>query len=82
MRLNIYVFVTRIIYKLTWKGCLPAFRIGEERHRRFRNEDLDKVPQPGAVKPGFEEYSALRAHDDPVLRDLWNNDQDAVYDRI
>ncbi|MDY6892236.1 MAG: excisionase family DNA-binding protein, partial [Chloroflexota bacterium] len=34
----------RTIYKLTQDGRLPAFRIGKERHRRFRKEDLDKVP--------------------------------------
>jgi len=29
----------RTIYKLTEEGRLPAFRIGKERHRRFRKDD-------------------------------------------
>ena len=63
----------RTIYKLTKEGRLPAFRIGEERHRRFRKEDLDKVPRP---PPN------LTAEADPVLAEIWNNERDAAYDRL
>ncbi|MBI3977170.1 MAG: helix-turn-helix domain-containing protein [Chloroflexi bacterium] len=34
----------RTVYKLVEEGRLPAYRIGAERHRRFRREDLDRVP--------------------------------------
>ena len=71
----------RTVYKLTREGRLPAYRIGQERHRRFRKEDLDKVPRLDGetVKRGVP---ALTAKDDPILSELWNNDQDAVYDQI
>jgi excisionase family DNA binding protein len=36
----------RTIYEMTKEGRLPVFRIGKERRRRFRKEDLDKVPHP------------------------------------
>lgn len=31
---------------------------------------------------GAEEMPALRAASDPVLAELWDNDSDAVYDRL
>ncbi len=34
----------RTIYKLVKDGRLSAYRIGQERHLRFRREDLDNVP--------------------------------------
>jgi excisionase family DNA binding protein len=72
----------RSIYKLTQKGRLPAFRIGAERHRRFRKEDLDKVPTPNLETTPAEAAVKLTAKDDPVLAGLWNNDRDAAYDRL
>jgi len=72
----------RTIYKLTQEGRLPAFRIGQERHRRFRKEDLDKVPRvPGATK-GMDSMLALSASVDPVLAELWDNERDAAYDQL
>lgn len=35
----------RMIYKLTQQGRLPAYLIGEGRHRRYRRQDLDRVPR-------------------------------------
>jgi excisionase family DNA binding protein len=72
----------RTIYKLTQEGRLPAFRIGKERHRRFRKEDLDKVPVPGVSMSGAEEMAVLTAKNDPVLGEIWNNAKDAAYERI
>jgi len=72
----------RTIYKLTKEGRLPAFRIGKERHRRFRKEDLDKVPMPAERASGFKETAILTAQNDPVLAELWNNEKDSAYDRI
>jgi len=72
----------RTIYKLTKEGRLPAFRIGKERHRRFRKEDLDKVPRPGEEIANVEALLKLSAKADPVLAEVWDNDKDAAYDRV
>jgi len=72
----------RTIYKLTKEGRLPAFRIGKERHRRFRKEDLDKVPRPGEEAVNIEALLKLSARADPVLVEIWDNERDAAYDRI
>jgi len=72
----------RTIYKLTKEGRLPAFRIGKERHRRFRKEDLDKVPRPGEEIADVEALLKLSAKADPVLAEVWDNDRDAAYDRL
>jgi len=73
----------RTIYKLTKEGRLPAFRIGKERHRRFRKEDLDKVPRPGEeIADNVEALLKLSAKADPVLAEVWDNDRDAAYDRV
>ena len=72
----------RTIYKLTKEGRLPAFLIGKERHRRFRKEDLDKVPRPGEEIANVEALLKLSAKADPVLAEVWDNDRDAAYDRV
>ena len=72
----------RTIYKLTKEGRLPAFRIGKERHRRFRKEDLDKVPRPGEETANVEALLKLSVKADRVLAEVWDNDKDAAYDRV
>jgi len=72
----------RTIYKMTVEGRLPAFRIGRERHRRFRKEDLDKVPRSSEEAKTLEGFLKLTAKSDPLLAEIWNNDRDAAYDRI
>lgn len=72
----------RTIYKLTSEGRLPAFQISRERHRRFRKEDLDKVPRSAEEIKDMENMLALTARVDPTLAELWDNDKDAAYDRI
>ncbi len=72
----------RTIYKLTQEGRLPAYQLGRERHRRFRLEDLDKVPRTGEDAKNLENMLVLTARADPVLAELWDNDKDAAYDRI
>jgi excisionase family DNA binding protein len=72
----------RTIYKLTKEGRLPAFRIGKERYRRFRKEDIDKVPRPGEEATNLEAFLRLSAEADPVLAEVWDNDKDAAYDRL
>lgn len=73
----------RTIYKLTKDGRLPAFRIGQERHRRFRKEDLDKAPRPSEDTETLGSLLiTLTAAADPVLAELWDNEKDAAYDRV
>jgi excisionase family DNA binding protein len=72
----------RTIYKLTKEGRLPAFRIGKERHRRFRKEDIDKVPRPGEEIANVDMFLKLSAKADPVLAEVWDNEKDAAYDRV
>ena len=72
----------RTIYKLTSEGRLPAFRISRERHRRFRKEDLDKVPRSDEEARNMGNMLVLTARADPMLAELWDNDKDAAYDRI
>lgn len=72
----------RTIYKLTKEGRLPAYRMGQERHRRFRKEDLDKVPRLGEDNKSLESLIMLTAKTDPVLAEIWDNDKDAAYDRL
>lgn len=72
----------RTIYKLTEDSRLPAFRIGRERHRRFRKEDLDKVPRPAEDTADSAVLLALTASSDPVLAELWDNERDAAYDQV
>jgi excisionase family DNA binding protein len=72
----------RTIYKLTREGRLPAFRIGQERHRRFRKEDLDRVPRPGEEARDMEGVLELTAYTDPLLAEVWDNERDAAYDRV
>ena len=72
----------RTIYKLTKEGRLPAFRIGRERYRRFRKEDLDKVPRTPETIKSLDAIMTLSASADPLLAEIWDNDRDAVYDRV
>ncbi len=72
----------RTVYKLVKDGRLLAFRIGQERHQRFRKEDLDKVPRPSNEEKSIEGISVLTGKADPVLAELWDNEKDAAYDRI
>ena len=72
----------RTIYKLTQEGRLSTFRISRERHRRFRKEDLDKVPQVLEVVRDMDSILALSASADPVLTELWSNERDAAYDQM
>ena len=72
----------RTIYKLTKEGRLPAFRIGKERHRRFRKEDIDRALRPGEEATNLEALLRLSAKADPVLAEVWDNEKDAAYDRL
>ena len=68
----------RTIYQLVKEKQLAPYRVGRAGHRRFKQEDIDAVMRK---EQGMTE-SALRASDDPVLAELWNNEKDAQYDRL
>jgi excisionase family DNA binding protein len=72
----------RTIYKLTAEGRLPAFRVGKERHRRFRKEHLDRALRPDEEALNLDRLLKLTAKADPVLAEVWDNEKDAAYDRI
>ncbi len=72
----------RTIYKLTAEGGLPAFRIGKERHRRFRKQDLDRVPRPDEGTTISDALLTMSDKAAPVLAEVWNNKKDAAYDRL
>jgi excisionase family DNA binding protein len=70
----------RTVYNLTREGRLPAYTIGKERHRRFKRKDLDSVPCPGNRTEGEAAVLGFNSESDPVLAQLWDNDQDSAYD--
>lgn len=72
----------RTIYTLTREGGLPAFRIGQEGHRRFCKEYLDIIPQLTDAERTTEALLQPNSKSDPVLVELWDNTRDAAYDRI
>ena len=72
----------RTVYKLTQEGRLPAFNIGQKRHRRFRKEDLDKIPRALGEVRDLDSRLALSNVNDPVLTELWDNEEDAAYDQL
>ena len=75
----------RTVYKLCETSRLPTYVIGASQARRFKQDDLDKVPSPVSSKrrPKAEElFLSMTAAADPVLAELWDNDLDAVYDKL
>lgn len=68
----------RTIYQLVKEKQLAPYRVGRAGHRRFKRQDINAVMRK---EPGITE-SALRASDDPVLAELWDNEKDAEYDRL
>ena len=68
----------RTIYQLVKEKQLAPYKVGKAGHRRFKQEDIDAVMRKEQDIP----ESTLRASDDPVLAELWDNDNDAEYDRL
>ena len=68
----------RTVYQLIRQQQLPAYRIGQGGHQRLNREDLNAVMQ-GESDIGTV---VLTAQDDPVLAELWDNAQDAEYDKL
>jgi len=75
----------RTVYKLSQEGRLRTYILGQERTRRFRREDLVKVPrllEGGAGHRDLSSRMALSAVGDPVLAELWDNEKDTAYDAL
>ena len=68
----------RTVQHLIRDGQLTAYRVGRGGHRRIKFEDLDSA----MIRDDGEEIAPMTAKGDPVLADLWDNDQDSVYDRL
>ena len=68
----------RTVQQLIRDGEMVAYRVGRGGHRRIRRTDLDG-PMHREDHSGLTE---LTGAEDPVLSELWDNEQDAAYDRI
>ena len=67
----------RTMRSLVARERVTAYRINPRGALRFKADDLDR-----ALEPLVERHTVLRAEDYPVLAELWDNDDDAVYDNI
>ena len=73
----------RTIYQLVKEMQLAPYKVGRAGHRRFKQEDIDAVMRKEQdINEPMVRESTLRASDDPVLAELWDNDNDAEYDRL
>ena len=68
----------RTVQQLIRDGEMVAYRVGRGGHRRIRRTDLDG-PMHREDHSGLVE---LGGAEDPVLSELWDNEQDAAYDRL
>ena len=68
----------RTVQQLIRDGEMVAYRVGRGGHRRIRRTDLDG-PMHREDHSGLVE---LAGAEDPVLSELWDNEQDAAYDRL
>ena len=68
----------RTVQQLSRDGEMVAYRVGQGGHRRIRRADLDG-PMHREDHSGLVE---LVGAEDPVLSELWDNEQDAAYDQI
>ena len=68
----------RTVQQLIRDGEMVAYRVGRGGHRRIRRTDLDgpmhREDHSGSVE--------LAGAEDPVLSELWDNEQDAAYGRL
>ena len=68
----------RTVQQLIRDGEMVAYRVGRGGHHRIRRMDLDS-PMHRDDPLGLTEMSGA---EDPVLAELWDNEQDAEYDRL
>ena len=68
----------RTVQQLIRDGEMVAYRVGRGGHHRIRRGDLDS-PMHREEHAGVLD---LGRADDPVLSELWDNEQDAAYDQL
>ena len=66
----------RTMRTLVVREQVTAYRINPRGALRFKADDLDEALEPTA-RPG-----PLTALSDPVLAELWDNEDDAIYDDL
>ena len=66
----------RTMRTLVARERVTAYRVNPRGALRFKADDLDECLEPTAG-PG-----PLTAISDPLLAELWDNDDDAIYDDI
>ena len=66
----------RTVRTLVAREQVTAYRISPRGALRFKADDLDEALEP-TVRPG-----PLTAISDPVLAELWDNEDDAIYDDL
>jgi hypothetical protein len=64
------------------RDYIPLSKWGEGEVHYFRNEDLEKVFGPGEEIKTLDNLVKLTAESDPVLAELWDNKEDAAYNRM
>ena len=67
----------RTMRTLVARERVTAYRVNPRGALRFKADDLDAV-----LEPRTDRHTVLRAEDYPVLAELWDNEDDAVYDAI
>lgn len=66
----------RTMRSLVVRERVTAYRINPRGALRFKADDLDEALEP-MTRPG-----PLTALSDPVLAELWDNEDDAIYDHL
>lgn len=66
----------RTMRSLVVRERVTAYRINPRGALRFKADDLDEALEP-KTRPG-----PLTALSDPVLAELWDNEDDAIYDHL
>ena len=67
----------RTMRTLVVREQVTAYRINPRGALRFKAHDLDE-----ALKPIATRHTVLRAEDYPLWAELWDNEDDAVYDDL
>ena len=67
----------RTMRTLVVREQVTAYRINPRGALRFKAHDLDR-----ALEPTVARHTVLRAEDYPLWAELWDNEDDAVYDDL
>ncbi|MEX2598557.1 MAG: helix-turn-helix domain-containing protein [Dehalococcoidia bacterium] len=67
----------RTMHNLVAKEQVTAYRVSPKGPLRFRGQDLD-----AALAPVSKRITVLRDVDYPALAELWDNEDDDIYDEL